>query len=184
MPSRLIDGRFACDFPFGMAAAYGFHLVANRPFLDGNERTAFATMVVFLRMNGWRLGLPDERTAELMLEMISLGQDEAWLTARVASVSRARPSWELRDFLRALTFEQIAESLGAGLTDADPHRAHQGRAASMIEAARAIPAINIANLGATAAEAAGDDRGASQLRAMSHLLRAMHANAEDMGYEW
>jgi death-on-curing protein len=35
-----------------MAAAYGFHLSQNHPFLDGNKRTAGMTMFTFLKING------------------------------------------------------------------------------------------------------------------------------------
>src|SRR4051794_30500489 len=34
------------------AAAYAFGLAKNRAFVDGNERIAFMTMMVFLRRNG------------------------------------------------------------------------------------------------------------------------------------
>jgi hypothetical protein len=37
------------------AAAYLYHLAMNHPFVDGNKRTAFAVMDVFLRVNGYRL---------------------------------------------------------------------------------------------------------------------------------
>ena len=35
-----------------MAAAYGFHLCQNHPFLDGNKRTAGMAMFTFLKLNG------------------------------------------------------------------------------------------------------------------------------------
>ena len=34
-----------------MAAAYGFHLCQNHPFLDGNKRTAGMAMFTFLQLN-------------------------------------------------------------------------------------------------------------------------------------
>lgn len=37
------------------AAALWESLSQNRPFLDGNKRTAFAAMYTFLAINGWRL---------------------------------------------------------------------------------------------------------------------------------
>ncbi len=37
---------------FHMAAAYGFHLCQNHPFLDGNKRAAGMAMFTFLRLNG------------------------------------------------------------------------------------------------------------------------------------
>ncbi len=40
---------------FEAAAAYAHSLAKNHPFLDGNKRTAAATMTTFLVQNGWRL---------------------------------------------------------------------------------------------------------------------------------
>jgi death-on-curing protein len=42
-----------------LAAAYGFGLSRNRPFLDGNKRTAFVVMELFLNLNGWNLNAED-----------------------------------------------------------------------------------------------------------------------------
>ena len=36
-------------------AAYAFAFAGNHPFHDGNKRTAFGTLVVFLLLNGWEL---------------------------------------------------------------------------------------------------------------------------------
>ena len=38
-----------------LAAAYGFGLARNHPFLDGNKRAAFVAVGVFLLMNGLQL---------------------------------------------------------------------------------------------------------------------------------
>ena len=38
-----------------LAAAYGFGLAKNHPFIDGNKRTAFLAVGLFLRLNGHRL---------------------------------------------------------------------------------------------------------------------------------
>ncbi len=35
-----------------MAAAYVFHIVENQPFIDGYTRTALASALVFLEING------------------------------------------------------------------------------------------------------------------------------------
>jgi len=42
-----------------LAAAYAFGIARNHPFLDGNERTAFAVMELFLNLNGWVLNAAD-----------------------------------------------------------------------------------------------------------------------------
>lgn len=41
------------------AAAYAVGIARNHPFLDGNKRTAFVSMAVFLRMNGVALNVPE-----------------------------------------------------------------------------------------------------------------------------
>ena len=44
--------------PLEIAAAYLFYICRNRPFLDGNKRTALAACLVFLEENGL---LPDRK---------------------------------------------------------------------------------------------------------------------------
>ena len=44
-----------------LAAAYGWGLLRNHPFVDGNKRIALAAMVVFLDLNGWELTLQPGR---------------------------------------------------------------------------------------------------------------------------
>ena len=44
---------------FEMAAAYLFHITRNHPFVDGNKRTGAAAALVFLEMNGIRIGVAD-----------------------------------------------------------------------------------------------------------------------------
>jgi death-on-curing protein len=38
--------------PVEIAAAYLFYTTRNQPFVDGNKRTALATCLVFLSLNG------------------------------------------------------------------------------------------------------------------------------------
>jgi death-on-curing protein len=40
---------------FDLAASYGFGIVKNHPFIDGNKRAGFVVAVTFLQLNGWRL---------------------------------------------------------------------------------------------------------------------------------
>jgi len=42
-----------------LAAAYAFGLSRNHPFLDGNKRTAFVVMELFLNLNEWVLEADD-----------------------------------------------------------------------------------------------------------------------------
>lgn len=52
MPQAQFSGQFLHSTVFHMAAAYGFHLCQNHPFLDGNKRTAGMAMFTFLKLNG------------------------------------------------------------------------------------------------------------------------------------
>lgn len=52
MPLAQFDGEYLHSTIFQMAAAYGFHLCQNHPFLDGNKRTAGMSMFTFLQLNG------------------------------------------------------------------------------------------------------------------------------------
>jgi death on curing protein len=42
-----------------LAAAYAFGIARNHPFFDGNKRTAFVVMELFLNLNGWKLTADD-----------------------------------------------------------------------------------------------------------------------------
>lgn len=53
MPQSGADGEFFHGFPFEMAAAYAYHIAQNHPFVDGNKRTAFASALTFLELNGY-----------------------------------------------------------------------------------------------------------------------------------
>lgn len=45
-------GEYVHGTLFEIAAAYLFHLAKNHPFVDGNERTAVASALAFLDLNG------------------------------------------------------------------------------------------------------------------------------------
>ena len=56
-----------------LAAAYGFGLAKNHPFIDGNKRAAFLTVGLFLRLNGHRLTATQ---ADATLTMLGLAAGE------------------------------------------------------------------------------------------------------------
>lgn len=39
---------------FDLAAAYGYGIIRNHPFVDGNKRAGILAIAVFLHINGWR----------------------------------------------------------------------------------------------------------------------------------
>lgn len=52
-----------------LAASYGYGLVKNHPFVDGNKRTAFQVMFVFLRINGFYLDAPESEVVIIMQQV-------------------------------------------------------------------------------------------------------------------
>jgi death-on-curing family protein len=49
-----------------LAAAYGFGIARNHPFLDGNKRTAFLAIGLFLLKNGYVLDADDAEATRAM----------------------------------------------------------------------------------------------------------------------
>jgi len=65
------------------AAALGFSLVSNHPFIDGNKRTAHASMETFLILNGFQIEASVDEQEQLMVGLaagsISREQLVSWL---------------------------------------------------------------------------------------------------------
>ena len=70
-----------------LAAAYGFGLARNHPFVDGNKRTAFVAVELFLALNSWDLTADDAQCVLTMLALAAgdLAEDEfaQWLRAHI-----------------------------------------------------------------------------------------------------
>ena len=54
-----------CD----LAAAYGYGLVKNHCFVDGNKRIAFVVMAVFLLRNGYELIATEVEAVDIMINL-------------------------------------------------------------------------------------------------------------------
>lgn len=66
---------------FGIAAAYAFHIAQAQAVLDGNKRTAIASALTFLALNGIK---PHGHQDELYAAMIAIAErrlDKAGLAA-------------------------------------------------------------------------------------------------------
>jgi death-on-curing protein len=59
-----------------LAAAYGFGIARNHPFIDGNKRTAFASVIVFLGLGGMDLDAQPEEATAAMLSLAAGELDE------------------------------------------------------------------------------------------------------------
>jgi len=80
-PANLLA--YAAPDAFALAAAYGYGISHNHPFIDGNKRTGFVAAELFLRLNGYHLGASDADCVLTMLAVASgeLGEEAfaAWL---------------------------------------------------------------------------------------------------------
>ena len=69
------------------AAALGFSLVCNHPFVDGNKRVGHAAMETFLVLNGWELVAEIDEQEQVILQLAggSLKREEftAWIQAHL-----------------------------------------------------------------------------------------------------
>jgi death-on-curing protein len=70
-----------------LAASYAVALAKNHPFIDGNKRTAFVAMALFLLLNGHDLDATDVECVLAMLAVAAGEWDEAtladWLRTHV-----------------------------------------------------------------------------------------------------
>ncbi len=64
-----------------LAAAYGYGLAKNHPFIDGNKRTAFVAVELFLALNGSVLTASDADCVMTMLAVASGDLHEAGFAA-------------------------------------------------------------------------------------------------------
>lgn len=62
-----------------IAASYAFGIARNHPFIDGNKRTAFVALELFLALNGLSLVADDADCVMTMLELASGNLEEAAL---------------------------------------------------------------------------------------------------------
>lgn len=70
-----------------LAAAYACGIVRNHPFVDGNKRTGFALLEVFLIRNDWHLDANDIACIRAMLDLAADRLDEetfaGWVRAHL-----------------------------------------------------------------------------------------------------
>jgi death on curing protein len=59
-----------------LAAAYGFGLVRNHPFVDGNKRIAFLAIVTFLGLNGVEFAVSEADAVAMMFALAAGELDE------------------------------------------------------------------------------------------------------------
>ncbi len=75
---------------FQLAAAYGFGIARNHPFIDGNKRTALMAIYMFLARNGYELDAGE--AAVVVLDLAAGESSEEDLTKWIEVNSRKRMS--------------------------------------------------------------------------------------------
>ena len=75
-----------------LAASLGFGIARNHPFVDGNKRTAFVAVELFLAMNGFELIADDVDCVMAMLRLAAGDLHEADFAAWLRANSAARAS--------------------------------------------------------------------------------------------
>jgi death on curing protein len=70
-----------------LAAACGYGICQNHPFVDGNKRTAFVVMVAFLKINSCRFHAAQVEVVSIMEQLADGKLSEAelteWVRARI-----------------------------------------------------------------------------------------------------
>lgn len=73
------------------AAALGFSLVANHPFVDGNKRIGHAAMETFLAFNGHEISAPIDDAEQIVLRLAAgeLSREEwtSWVQTHIIKFS-------------------------------------------------------------------------------------------------
>jgi death-on-curing protein len=80
MPETTFDDEYLHPSVFEMAGAYLFHIARNHPFVDGSKRTALMCALVFLGLNGQRLGAAAEDLYRLVDGVAAGTVDKAEVT--------------------------------------------------------------------------------------------------------
>jgi death on curing protein len=79
-PQATFGGQYLHATIYAQAAAYLYHIAMNHPFIDGNKRTAFATMDTFLLLNGYTLNLSNEEAYIMVVRVVEGGISKEELT--------------------------------------------------------------------------------------------------------
>jgi death-on-curing protein len=78
-----------------LAAAYAFGIARNHPFVDGNKRAAFASIIVFLGLNEVDFDVPPEAATAIILGMAAGEIDEdglaRWIEDNIPDAPSLKP---------------------------------------------------------------------------------------------
>jgi death on curing protein len=90
-PRMTFDGEDLYPTIVAKAAALGFSLIQNHPFIDGNKRIGHAAMETFLILNGFEINAPVDEQEQIILSVASGTLERAqflmWLQINVVKAS-------------------------------------------------------------------------------------------------
>ncbi len=89
-PQASFGGRSPYADVVEIAAAYLFYLCRNHAFNDGNKRTAMASAIVFLRLNGIEPAPDSEEWEALVLDVAASKLDREQTTACLRRLAAGR----------------------------------------------------------------------------------------------
>ncbi len=87
MPEQSFGGENLHTFPFGMAAAYVFHMAENQPFLDGNKRTALGCALLFLSRCQFQINDPKNKLYKMMVSIGKKGFTKEKIAKHLAEMA-------------------------------------------------------------------------------------------------
>lgn len=90
-PRQSFGGEYVHETIFEMAAAYGYHLCKNHPFVDGNKRIALVAMYTFLYVNGWKI-IADKKALYAVVISLASGKMEKKELAEFLEKNSAKKS--------------------------------------------------------------------------------------------
>jgi death on curing protein len=89
-PRAMFEGSYLHDSLAKMAAAYGFHICNNHPFIDGNKRVALVAMDTFLQKNGYEISASEKDVYEVIMKLASGNLTKTdltgWLEVNIAKL--------------------------------------------------------------------------------------------------
>ena len=88
-PQAAVYEGYLHSFPWGMAAAYVFHIIRSHPFMDGNKRTAMACAIKFLLDHGVELDLPPDESHRFAFRVAEKEFNEEEIAAFLKARRRA-----------------------------------------------------------------------------------------------
>jgi death on curing protein len=81
----------------GLAAAYGYGIARNHPFIDGNKRTSLLAIYTFLGRNGFNFVVPEAEAAAMILALAAGEVNEENLARWIRDNLPKRRSSSARD---------------------------------------------------------------------------------------